>query len=686
LRYWVFLLSILNTSFHILFAANLILLVAGCFTALGQQSNRVDSTTVYPLPAITVTSSWVGPELFQTPFSFSNISLSDSVSIKNILLEDVIASSGGNLIKDYGGVSGIKTISQRGLGSEHTLFLLNGMRISSFENGLVDLGVLPLDGADRVVVTNGGQSAEYGPDAVGGSVNIVHAQNFGELPHARITSAFGSFGTSRYHVSGGAAMNHTAIVEAGLGVERSSGEFPFLFHNGNLATSVTRQDADIVSQFGHARASLLLDPASSLSIFSTYYSSDRGSPGPVTSKSSFSRARQIDDDGVVQAGFTQSFSERNALNVSAQVHYTYERYNDPDLVIANVPLNDYFKNIDLRATGRFADSFESGKYQFTAGVDAARTTAEGNSIAGSFSRNEAGVFATGVFNFLIENSVFAIISLFPALRADFIESSLSVVSPQLGALLKFNTTDFGFIREFQSAIRTNVSRNFRMPTFNELYYAIGGGIGNPYLEPEHSTSYDAGTDIAFILGGEHVLKLTYFFIDMENRITWVPAGGLNVTPENLRHVQSDGLEANYQWHSNGELLMLEMNYSLNNARKISEDYPHDATIDKQLIYVPEEVGNISLGITKYFDAVVIRSLGMAFKTQYTGFRYTNEDNSSFLPSFYVSSLVCHGRIDIGEFKTRFKFESRNIFGKDYQIVQSYPMPMRSYQFTFELEY
>ena len=45
-------------------------------------------------------------------------------------------------MKDYGGPSGLKTISQRGLGTEHTLLLLNGLPVNSMHNGGFDLGLL----------------------------------------------------------------------------------------------------------------------------------------------------------------------------------------------------------------------------------------------------------------------------------------------------------------------------------------------------------------------------------------------------------------------------------------------------------------------------------------------------------------------------------------------------------------
>jgi vitamin B12 transporter len=654
--------------------------------AIGQSKQPDDSTAIYPLPVVTVTANPVGPAMFRTPFSVSNISLSDSVAIKNTSLEDVISSAGGIFIKDYGAMSGIKTISQRGLGSEHTLFLLNGMRISSFQNGLVDLGVLPLDGAGRVIVTRGGQSAEYGSDAVGGSVNIIPGFNLDEIHGTRLTYSSGSFGRMKFHINEGVSFNQTAILDAGLGIENSNEDFPFLFHNGSVTTTVIRQNADLKSQFGHLRSAWLINSFSTLSLYSTYYNSDRGSPGPVSSPTTVSHARQSDRDALVQAGYTISFPEGRAFSIYAQGHYAYERYNDPDLIIAAIPLDDYFRNIDLRVTAKFTDSFEEGRFQFTAGAEAARTSAEGNSIAGDVSRNEGGLFVIGVSNFTLNNPVFSNLSFFPAMRIDIIEPSMTVFSPQAGAVLKFNTTDIGFLENFQSAIRTNVSRNFRMPTFNELYYAMGGGIGNPNLEPEHSTSFDIGGDQTFSFAGDHLLKETFFLVDMENRITWVAAGGLNVTPKNLRHVRSNGWEVGYQWHSERDIVTVDMNYTRNTARKISEDYANDPTVEKQLIYIPEEMANVSFGILQHFNGIALRSLGITFRTQYTGFRYTTEDNASFLPSHYVSSLECHSRFDLSNILMRLRFEVKNLFDEDYQAILSYPMPMRSYQVTAEIEY
>ncbi|MFI5252303.1 MAG: TonB-dependent receptor plug domain-containing protein [Bacteroidota bacterium] len=651
-----------------------------------QSNSQADSGKVYPLPIITVRANQPVPMMFRSPFSVSTISLDDSIAPKTPTLDNALSSTDGIFIKDYSGLSGIKTISQRGLGSEHTLILLNGMRISSFENGLVDLGIIPLDAGNRVIVTHGGQSAEYGPDAVGGTVNILSQPNFNDNTKIGLTSTIGSFGRTRSHLNAETPVSENFRIGGGFGVEKSEENYPFLFHNGNITSTVIRQNSDLVAQFGNFNSSLLINSLSSLSIFSTYYNTERGSPNSISSPDAISHQRLADRDGVVQAAYSLALSAGDALSVTVQDHYAYERYRDPDFFIGGNLLDDYFKNNDARVTGKFSSSYDEGKFQIVAGADASETSAEGNSINTGVSRSELGAFMTGVSTFSFDNSVLSGISFFPALRMDMIEKSSPVFSPQLGGLMKFKTTDIGFINNFQSAIRASMSRNFRMPTFNELYYTTGGGIGNPDLQPEHSTSFDAGTDVSFNLDGRHELKATYFMTDMDNRITWVSAGGANVTPKNLRHVQSFGWEINYAWHSPGDIFSLDLNYTSTIARKISEDYPGDPTVFKQLLYVPEEMANISFGVTKHFDAILIRTLGAKFRTGYTGFRYTSEDNASFLPSFYESSLEFNSRLDISTVGTRMKFEIRNIFNKDYQVILGYPMPMRYYSFTVELDY
>ena len=86
-------------------------------------------------------------------------------------------------------VTGASTVNLRGLGERATLVLVNGKRIgpSGLLGGVSDISSIPLALVERVEIQFDGASAIYGPDAVGGVVNIILRKDFrgvhGSLRH-----------------------------------------------------------------------------------------------------------------------------------------------------------------------------------------------------------------------------------------------------------------------------------------------------------------------------------------------------------------------------------------------------------------------------------------------------------------------------------------------------------------------
>lgn len=84
-----------------------------------------------------------------------------------------------------GGGGGFSSASLRGLGSQHTLVLLNGRRIAPWSGQTltgygegVDLNTIPLAAIDRVEILTDGASALYGSDAVAGVINFILRKDF----------------------------------------------------------------------------------------------------------------------------------------------------------------------------------------------------------------------------------------------------------------------------------------------------------------------------------------------------------------------------------------------------------------------------------------------------------------------------------------------------------------------------
>lgn len=97
------------------------------------------------------------------------------------LMRDVTFASFGNT-KPQSGSSGqaLSDIDLRGLGSNRTLVLVDGRRISKapYSGQSQDLNSVPLAAVERIEILTDGASAIYGSDAIGGVVNIITRKNF----------------------------------------------------------------------------------------------------------------------------------------------------------------------------------------------------------------------------------------------------------------------------------------------------------------------------------------------------------------------------------------------------------------------------------------------------------------------------------------------------------------------------
>ena len=85
---------------------------------------------------------------------------------------EAIAHMQSLFVKDYGGLSGIKTATMRGASEGQVLVLQDGFRLNNPQGGWVDFNLLPLLDVESVEVLRGGASAQYGSEAVGGVVQI----------------------------------------------------------------------------------------------------------------------------------------------------------------------------------------------------------------------------------------------------------------------------------------------------------------------------------------------------------------------------------------------------------------------------------------------------------------------------------------------------------------------------------
>ena len=125
------------------------------------------------------------------------------------LMRDITFSSFGNFKPQSGSsAQALADIDLRGLGSDRTLVLVDGRRISKapFAASSQDLNQIPLAAIERVEILSDGASAVYGSDAIGGVINFITRKNFNGLQ--------ATYGEGNPEVTGGDTKEGSLLMGA----------------------------------------------------------------------------------------------------------------------------------------------------------------------------------------------------------------------------------------------------------------------------------------------------------------------------------------------------------------------------------------------------------------------------------------------------------------------------------------
>ncbi len=149
----------------------------------GSRIRRIENEGALPVQVIT-------QEQIEKTGAVTAEQFLQSVSVAVQGNNNTVAGSGSGATT--GGVSGA---SLRGLGSQRTLVLINGRRVSGggtiTDSTTVDINSIPLAAVERVEVLKDGASAIYGSDAIAGVINFILRKDY---QGAEITG-FGGGGT-----------------------------------------------------------------------------------------------------------------------------------------------------------------------------------------------------------------------------------------------------------------------------------------------------------------------------------------------------------------------------------------------------------------------------------------------------------------------------------------------------------
>src|SRR5213594_1214686 len=134
--------------------------------------------------------------LDQSPASVSVITAEDIEQKQTQRLSNALREVPGLSVVQTGTAGQLTSVFTRGLRSEHTQVLLDGVPINQGLQGAFDFANLTTDNIGRIEVVRGPQSTLYGPRALAGAIQIFTRQGEG-TPDISLSAEGGSYDTFR---------------------------------------------------------------------------------------------------------------------------------------------------------------------------------------------------------------------------------------------------------------------------------------------------------------------------------------------------------------------------------------------------------------------------------------------------------------------------------------------------------
>jgi vitamin B12 transporter len=219
---------------------------------LSFQQVLAQSDTTKKLKEVVISSSRA--ELQKSIAPVQQIKADQFVRYSAFNVADAIRGFSGVSIKDYGGVGGLKTVSVRGLGANHTAVLLDGIQINDAENGQIDLSKFNLNNVAEIALYNGqpsdiNQTARSFASATVLSIKTIKPDLTAAKSYS-ITAGVkaGSFGLFNPYIQWQQRLgNQWSFIINGY-TENANGKYRYTVNNGSTDIRQERVAADVKIQ------------------------------------------------------------------------------------------------------------------------------------------------------------------------------------------------------------------------------------------------------------------------------------------------------------------------------------------------------------------------------------------------------------------------------------------------------
>ncbi|MCO5935030.1 TonB-dependent receptor [Mucilaginibacter sp. RB4R14] len=618
----------------------------------------------------------------QTLIPAQQITQKDFAHYSAFNVADAVRNFAGVNIKDYGGIGGLKTISVRSLGTNHTAVLYDGVQLNDAQSGQIDLSKFNLNNVQEITLYNGQPGDLLQPARSFASASVLSIKTIRPTLTAKKTyqiqvgAKVGSFGLINPYLQWQQRVNNNWQFVINGNYIKANGRYKYEVDNDGSDTLSTRHHGDVESIQTDAALYYNKNDSSKFNIHINYYNAKRGLPGAVVSYTEGHGQQLNNDDVFVQTGYERLFKNGFSLLLYSKLSQLKTRYLDSPynniqgFILENYKQREAYQSVALsyHLTNNWDISYaiDASYTKVDADIDKyaypARFTLL-NVIASSLKLGklqlQGNLLQTNIHETVQKGTAF---------------QQKSVLSPTLMATVQPFSIPNLKIRAFYKNV-------FRAPTLDELYYYA---FVERVIKPEFVYQYDLGATYSKNVDGifEYIaITADAYYNYVKNKILAVPNSNPAIFSfSNLGKVDIKGIDLGFKTQTkqhNGWSASLNTNYTYQQAIDVSD--PTSSKYLEQIPYTPKHTLAINAGVN-YKDAGVYFNHIMSSGRYYTG----NNLPEYLVPGYSVTDASAIYKFISGKMPLQTSFEVNNLFNTNYAIIRSFPMPGRSYRLSIQI--
>ena len=529
-------------------------------------------------------------------------------------VSQVLSATAGFQAYKSGGPQSLTRAFLRGNETDHTLVLINGMKIvdSSTGRGSVDLERLKVTGVERIEVLRGSQSAIYGSEAIGGVINIILKR--GTIKPVKYLNLEASNRLDK-DISTGFSGNVEDLYFAvnynhseGPGI--SAAEKSLGYHEND---SYDIDSANLVLDYD-------LNTSTELSLITRVFISEN------------------EEDDAPSGPFLDADRNSNLLDWQSalSLNKKYELFSVNASIETARARRYQLKN--ARKFRWYIADLNIGKLKFTVPVNTkekfifgVETERAHMDTQDQYNAYDFKVSSSSSF-YSYTNNTIKNLFLDGSFRSN--HHDLFGLSTTYRVAASYIISDSGF------RLHSSFGTGYRAPTLDEIY----GSYGSITIKEETSRSRDIGIEYSS-LNKNFVTDLTFFSTQIDNLIGYGPAPGYKFS--NQGSAQNNGIEVFMKYIPNNNII-INSHYNFlttnNNGHSLSRRKKHSGKTS--INWVPEDLNMLSINsIAEY---------------------HSNARDGAFAGGHIAGYALFHSNVNYTvDVNTKVQFKIENILDQNY---------------------